>query len=118
MSHKVNGVIMRNLRYIGFVRRRKISRCSYLHYCTFKIHSEWMSLHLILEPSHVKLSIVQGHPTDIREEIFSSRDSVITDQNGRERAIRSSENYTDSGKGYIDLSPVIRVYIQPKAVGR
>lgn len=61
----------------------------------------------------MKISIVLAHPTDIKKELTYSNDTNTTD-----RIVRSADSHTDSFKSYIDLSRVVKVYIQPRAVTR
>lgn len=63
----------------------------------------------------MKLTVVQAHPTDIKEELNSGNEYAVT---GIDRIIRSAENFTTSHQGYLDLSETVKVYIQPKAIGR
>lgn len=97
--HKPN---LSDFKSINTLKRRLVCK-------VFLSHQTWT------EPCHVKLTVVQAHPTDIKEELNSGNEYAVT---GIDRIIRSAENFTTSHQGYLDLSETVKVYIQPKAIGR
>lgn len=65
----------------------------------------------------MKFTIVQGHPTDVRDEFYSSKE-ISTNHSGVDRNVTTAIEYMDGYKGYIELSDIINIYIQPKPIGR
>jgi len=91
-----------------------LSISSSKHHLVTKViltHQTWT------EPCNMKFTIVQGHTTDVRDEFYSSKE-INTNHSGIDRNVRTAVEYMDGYKGYIELSDIINIYIQPKPIGR
>lgn len=61
----------------------------------------------------VRLSVVQTYATDIKEELNNCNEIQTSDQ-----IVRSTGNYSEFYKGYLDLCDSVKVFVQPKMISR